>query len=65
MAAFSGRRGGTQAPPVKSNKEIERERRRQLVKMNRSGHAATVLTGGGGVSSPILSTSASIMGGTV
>jgi hypothetical protein len=49
--------------PTKSDKEIEEERRRQLKERTGSGRAGTLLTGGGGITAPILGSAASLVGG--
>ena len=64
---MSGLFGGgvPEAPPEKSDAEIERERRRKIVAMAGGGKGSTTLTGGAGVTAPILGAAAQLSGGAV
>ena len=65
---MSGLFGGgpkTPAPPEKSDAEIERERRRKIIEMEGGGKSSTTLTGGAGITAPILGAAAQLSGGSV
>lgn len=49
-------------PPRLSDEEIAEERRRQLAARKGGGRAGTILTGGAGLTTPILGTAASLQG---
>ncbi len=50
--------------PDSSSKDIEEERRRQLAARKRAGgRSSTILTGGAGVTSPVLGAATSLIGG--
>lgn len=49
--------------PKFSDKEIEDERHRLIAERKGGGRAGTILTGGAGISSPILGTAAVLSGG--
>ena len=51
-------------PPTIGDPKIEEERKRQLAaRLAGTGRQATMLSGGGGITSPILGNAASIQGG--
>jgi hypothetical protein len=50
-------------PPKISDEEVENERRRQLANQKSGGKQGTTLTGGAGVSAPILGSAAALTGG--
>ena len=49
--------------PTLSDDDIEKERLRQLAEQKGGGRSGTILTGGAGVSGPILGSSANLAGG--
>ena len=51
--------------PEIDDPEIEKERRRQLALRQRGGRASTILSGGAGITTPILGSAAQLTGGIV
>ena len=63
MASLFG--GGKKPVPTLSAAEIEAERKRILAEQKSGGKAGTVLSGGAGLTAPLLGNSPTLMGGTV
>ena len=57
--------GPKKAPPTLSAAQVESERRRILAEQKNGGRAGTILTGGAGITAPILGKSTSLIGGGV
>ena len=53
-------------PPAIDDPRIEAEKRRALaIRMSTEGRQATIITGGAGVTTPLLGAAASLQGGTL
>jgi hypothetical protein len=63
MSGLFGGGAKVEKPPEKSDAEIERERRRKIVAMQGGGKGSTTLTGGAGITAPILGAAAQLVGG--